>query len=112
MSRYESYITQLEHQLASVDATELARLMRAGTPPLVVDVRQPEEHALGAVPGSINLPRPKLEAQIEARLRTPDQAVVVYCGGRGRSQLACQSLDAMGLRASYLRGGWAAWAGS
>jgi rhodanese-related sulfurtransferase len=74
-----------------------------------VDVREPEEHAAEAIPGSINLPRAKLEARIEDYLDRPDQPVVTYCGSRGRSTLAACTLREMGLEAGVLAGGLAAW---
>jgi rhodanese-related sulfurtransferase len=105
--RYEALIERLEAEVPHPGPADLDRAPWDGA--LLVDVRQPDEHAADAIPGSINLPRPKLEAQIEDHLEHPDQPVVTYCGSRGRSTLAGWALREMGLQAGVLAGGSAAW---
>ncbi len=109
MSRYESFIRRLEVTLPSVSPSELQRLLTSNAPPLLVDVREPADYQLGAIDGSINLPRAKLEANIENQMSTTDQMVIVYCGSRGRSQLVCRLLVEMGIDSSFLRGGLEGW---
>ena len=109
MSRYEALIRKLETTLPTVSPSELQRLMTSNPPPLIVDVRETADYELGAIEGSINLPRTKLEANIENQMSTADQKVIVYCGSRGRSQLVCRLLDEMGIDAAFLRGGLENW---
>lgn len=109
MSRYDDYLEQLETALPHIEAAELRRRQKQDDPLLLVDVRQPEEAAAGTIAGAVNLPRPKLEANIEAAMDAPDQTVVVFCGGRGRSHLACQTLREMGIDAMVLKGGYGGW---
>ncbi|WP_024326119.1 rhodanese-like domain-containing protein [Thioalkalivibrio sp. AKL19] len=109
MSLFEKRISDLEQSLPHLDPAEVARWREAGKPFLLVDVRQPEEAAAGTIEGAINIPRPKLEATIESSMSGPGQPVVVFCGGRGRSQLVADNLRAMGIEAYVLRGGYAAW---
>ena len=109
MSRFEERITRLEQTLPHVEPAELARWREAGEPLLLVDVRQPEEAQGASIEGAVNIPRPKLEASIESHMQDPQQPVVVFCGGRGRSQLVADSLRAMGMDARVLRGGYSAW---
>ncbi|MGM0671846.1 rhodanese-like domain-containing protein [Thioalkalivibrio sp.] len=109
MSLFEKRIDELEQSLPHLEPAEVTRWREAGKPFLLVDVRQPEEAAAGTIEGAVNIPRPKLEATIESSMSSPDQPVVVFCGGRGRSQLVADSLRAMGVEAHVLRGGYAAW---
>lgn len=109
MSLFEERVGHLEQSLPHLDPEELLRWREAGKPFLLVDVRQPEEVAEGTIEGAVNIPRPKLEASIESRMQDPTQSVVVFCGGRGRSQLVAESLRGMGIDARVLRGGYAAW---
>lgn len=109
MTRYENLITRLENTLPSVNPAELNQLMTSASPPLIVDVREAADHQLGAIVGSINLPRAKLEASIESHMSATDQKVILYCGGRGRSQLVCQTLREMGIDAAFLHGGLQNW---
>ncbi len=109
MSRYETLISKLETTLPSVSPSELQRIMASNPAPLVVDVREPADHQYDAIAGSINLPRSKLEANIETHMSSPNQQVIVYCGSRGRSHLVCNLLIEMGIDAAFLRGGMESW---
>ncbi|WP_018862740.1 rhodanese-like domain-containing protein [Thioalkalivibrio sp. ALJ3] len=109
MSLFDKRIAELEAKLPHLDPAELVDWRQAGRSFLLVDVRQQEEAAEGSIEGAVNIPRPKLEASIESHMQDPQQPVVVFCGGRGRSQLVAESLRAMGIDAHVLRGGYAAW---
>ena len=85
----------------------LAAKIDAGTAPLVLDVRTPEEFAAGHVPGAVLIPHDQLEARI-AELGEPRE-VVVYCRSGRRSGLAEPVLEAHGFRVSQLEGSWNAW---
>lgn len=83
-----------------ITAEELRRLL--DEPPsarigfALVDVREPVEHALGALPGSILLPRAQLTtAEGVARLREYE-SVVLYCKSGARSQACLDHLRAAG----------------
>ena len=73
----------------------------------IVDVREPDEHELGAVPGAVNLPL----GQIRDRLGELDKSrlVVAYCQVGLRGYLAERILKQNGFRAANLSGGWLAW---
>lgn len=76
----------------------------------VLDVREADERAAGAVPGALHVPRGLLEQRIEALLPDRDAVVVVYCAGGTRSVLACATLATLGYtNASSLRGGYSAY---
>lgn len=75
----------------------------------LVDVRNPGEHALGAVPGAINIP----VGQLPSRLAELDaeRPTVVYCAGGYRSSVAASLLRANGFAdVSDIAGGYGAWA--
>ena len=64
----------------------------------LIDVREPDEVAEGAIAGSKPLPRGQLEHKIDTITADKDQPIVCYCGGGGRSALAAQSLKRMGFK--------------
>jgi len=73
----------------------------------IVDVREPDEHSLGAVPGAVNIPL----GQLRDRLGELDKSrpVVAYCQVGLRGYLAERILKQNGFRAANLSGGWLAW---
>src|SRR5689334_11019179 len=97
--------------LHEVAPRELAARLAAGAPPLLIDVRQPWEHAHAALPGSVLVPLDQLGARV-AELRPPAGALVVtYCHHGIRSLDAARLLAARGGRdVASLAGGIDAWA--
>jgi molybdopterin/thiamine biosynthesis adenylyltransferase/rhodanese-related sulfurtransferase len=83
------------------------QLQRAGA--LLVDVRDPDEHALGVPRDALAVPRTELEAE-PARHLASDQDIVLICGSGRRSMLAAEALAALGYgRLHSVIGGYAAW---
>jgi molybdopterin/thiamine biosynthesis adenylyltransferase/rhodanese-related sulfurtransferase len=81
---------------------------RAGA--LLVDVREPEEHALGVPAEALRVPRVALEARPAAVI--PDQAseVLLICASGQRSLRAAEALRAHGYRnVQSVAGGCQAW---
>ena len=77
---------------------------------LLLDVRTPEEYREGHLPGSQNLPLPRLD---EAAARWPDRArpIFVYCRSGARSLQAARHLTRMGYRRVTDIGGLLTWQG-
>ncbi|MCJ7671184.1 MAG: MBL fold metallo-hydrolase [Acidimicrobiia bacterium] len=74
----------------------------------ILDVRNPGEVALGAIPDARSVPLPNLIATIESL--DPDTPTVVYCAGGGRSAIGASVLAARGFAdVSDLLGGFEAW---
>ncbi len=71
------YFSSRDH-LEPVSRTELFERMRAGTV-TVLDVRPPDEYAVGHLPGAVNLQLEDLEMRL-AELE-PGQEIVAYCRG-------------------------------
>ena len=74
----------------------------------LVDVRNPGEHALGALPDSVNIPVGQLPTRLDEL--DPTRPTVVYCAGGYRSSVAASLLRANGFHdVSDIIGGYAAW---
>jgi rhodanese-related sulfurtransferase len=95
---------------------------RTGLDPdtIFIDVREPDEHAAGHIPGSVNIPRGVLEAEVApvpemggetaAALSDKNRSLCLYCRTGGRSALAADALQKMGFtRVTSLAGGIVAW---
>ena len=70
--------------------------LRAGGDALIIDVREPEEHERGVVPGAALIPRGLLELHIERLAPKRSTPIVLYCEAGVRSLLAARSLGALG----------------
>ena len=64
----------------------------------LLDVREPDEHEQGAVPGAIHVPRGNLEFAVEGRLPDKKAPIAVYCAGGVRSAFAAKTLQDLGYR--------------
>ncbi len=86
-----------------------ARLAAAGDPPLLLDVREPWEYEICALPGSRLLPMRQIREQIDQLDR--EQEIVVVCHHGIRSRQVCLWLERSGFkRVINLDGGLDAWA--
>jgi rhodanese-related sulfurtransferase len=96
-----------ENQLQLVDAKTLKTWLDRGNV-LLVDVREPAEHAGERIPGSILVPLSKFDpAQIPT---APDKKLVLYCRSGNRSGQAAQKLFAAGFTdVTHLRYGIGDW---
>lgn len=92
----------------SIAPAELAAAMAAPDPPMLVDVRQPEEHAAASIPNSILVPLATLPGQLDALPRhTP---IILHCKSGVRSARAAVVLASHGFTdLRHLAGGIDAW---
>ncbi|HEX4423581.1 MAG TPA: molybdopterin-synthase adenylyltransferase MoeB [Kofleriaceae bacterium] len=78
--------------------------------PAMIDVREPDEHAQGMIPGTIHIPRGFLELRIERSVPDRQTPVVLYCASGTRSVLAARSLTELGYSdVRSLAGGFTGW---
>jgi sulfur-carrier protein adenylyltransferase/sulfurtransferase len=76
--------------------TELQARLSEGSSPRLLDVRQPEEHAIVALGNSILIPLGELFSRIDEIEDWREQEVVVYCHHGIRSAQAVAQLRALG----------------
>jgi molybdopterin/thiamine biosynthesis adenylyltransferase/rhodanese-related sulfurtransferase len=76
-------------------------------PHLLIDVREPSEHAAARIDGAVLIPLRELQSNVK---RLPkDQPVIVHCQSGGRSAIAVAMLKVQGFDARNLTGGIKAW---
>lgn len=93
----------------TITTAELKQRLAAGEKPLLLDVRQPEEHADINIPGSILIPLPELQFRMPELDQYKGQEMIVYCRSGNRSAQACMLLDMFGHTTKNLVGGMLAW---
>ena len=87
--------------------SELKSRIDAGTPPLILDVREPHEAAICGIPGATLIPLGELPRRLHELDR--DVPIVVYCKSGGRSAMAVRLLRESGLGGVNLSGGILSW---
>jgi rhodanese-related sulfurtransferase len=96
--------------MKSVSATELAGLLMLAEAPKLLDVREPEEFEIAALPGARLIPLGQIPARIEQIADWKNEPVVVYCHHGIRSMHAINFLTQAGFtNLSNLSGGIDAW---
>jgi rhodanese-related sulfurtransferase len=96
--------------VAQMTVRELAERLRQGLPVQLLDVRQPWEHEIAALPDSILIPLGELVTRSEDITPTPGVPLVVYCHHGIRSLNAAHFLAQHGFAEVYsLAGGIDAW---
>ena len=78
----------------SDDAAENAAVADDGGH-LIVDVRTPEEYAMGAYPEAVNIPLDELPGRLE-ELGSNDREITVYCASGARSAYAARIMEQQG----------------
>jgi len=100
---------------ATITPADLYAEIAAGQVPQILDVREEDEYAAGALEGSRPVPTHNLplwrviETLDEVATQTPQGAVIV-CGQGSGSVLVVEELEALGVRTRSLVGGIEAWA--
>lgn len=92
---------------AEITPEELKARLEAGPAPALLDVREPWEHAICALPGARLIPMEELPFRVDELDR--EREVVVYCHQGIRSAAVVQWLRAQGIPAVNLCGGIDAW---
>jgi len=90
-----------------ITADDLRRRIGAREPMLILDVREPGEHAIEAIDGDRLVPLGQLAGRLDDLPR--DRPVVTYCAVGARSARAAKLLRDKGFQAVSLKGGIAAW---
>ena len=95
-----------------IKATELAAELRSASPPLLLDVREPEEFVgeLGHIVGSLLVPMDALERRLPKLAGYVEREVVLVCRAGARSASAGAILTRAGFaNVKNLEGGMLAW---
>jgi sulfur-carrier protein adenylyltransferase/sulfurtransferase len=110
LPEYKQLVEQAKREITEIDPDELKRMQQSRENFTLIDVREPDEVAEGAIAGAKALPRGQLELRIDTITTNKEQPIICYCGGGGRSALAAQSLKKMGFKnVKSLAGGYKGW---
>ncbi|MEF8793392.1 rhodanese-like domain-containing protein [Thiohalorhabdus sp.] len=116
----KDFVSEARGRIREIDPDTAEEMREERDDVMVLDVREPDEFAIGHVPGAVNVPRGILEAAADPDYKHPhpelsrahDRPVLLYCKSGGRSAMATATLAAMGFQEVYnIAGGAAVWIG-
>ncbi len=94
MASFRELLKATKAKIVEVDVAAAADLIEQGY--VLLDVREADEYAQGAVVGAVHIARGVLETTVEAVVPNHDQPLAVMCAGGARSALAAHTLQSMG----------------
>jgi molybdopterin/thiamine biosynthesis adenylyltransferase/rhodanese-related sulfurtransferase len=107
-SRPENSRPETSRPENDITVQELKTRMDRGDAPVIIDVREPHEHAICSIPGAILIPMARLSQRLSDF--DPLQEVVVHCRSGGRSSRSVALMREKGFtKARNLTGGVIAW---
>ena len=107
-SKFQRLADEARARVDEVLPQDVAQLMAQGA--VALDIRDPDEHAQGHIPGSVHLSRGKLEMNVEGVVPDMDTTILCYCNAYNRGALSAASLRDMGYHnAKFIAGGLNAW---
>lgn len=80
-----------------VSASDAVALIESDDPPVIIDVRTPEEYASGHVAGAINIDVNGADFSSQISELDPEQKYLVYCRSGSRSAQAAAQMEAAGI---------------
>jgi rhodanese-related sulfurtransferase len=109
MKRFTDLVAASRSVISELFPWDVSDMLQSGNPPLVLDIREPDEFSALHIAGSLHVPRGILETAceydyeetvrdlVEARSRD----VVVVCRSGNRSALAARTMQELGYRKVY-----------
>ncbi len=109
MPSFRELLAATKAEVREIDTAEAdAARQTPGT--VILDVREPEEHEQGAIPGALHIARGTLEGSIEARIADKATPIVVHCASGVRSAFAAKTLAELGYTdVASMAGGFNKW---
>ncbi|GIU95506.1 MAG: molybdopterin biosynthesis protein MoeB [Gaiellaceae bacterium] len=110
MASYRELLARVKEEIEEISTIEAHERFSSPTPPLFVDVREPDEWEEGHIPGAVYVSRGRLESRIEGLIPDKTRPLVVYCSVGARSAFATKVLEEMGYTdVVNLAGGFSDW---
>jgi rhodanese-related sulfurtransferase len=110
-TRSERYIRLISSARSGIsEIAPPAAAQAAAQGGIIIDVRERREFERGHPIGAINIPRGRLELEIESYVPQENQPLLCLCDDGSRSVLAAETLIRMGFSSVYsIEGGFRAW---
>src|SRR6185295_6614492 len=102
-------VNDAKSRVKEIDIAAYKKLVEAGDPHILVDVREDNEWDANHVRRAVHMSKGVIERDIEGKVPDKNAKLVLYCGGGFRSALVADNLRLMGYTNPIsLDGGWRA----
>ncbi len=118
VKRLADFVAEARRRIQEIHPDDLDEMIENHDDLTIIDVREPQEHASGHIPGALSIPRGTLEGaadpnykhRVEELCNARANTIVLYCESGGRSAMAADTLQQMGFEKVYnLAGGIENW---
>ena len=110
MKTYRDLVTEAKQAVPEVSVEQVHGRLAAGDPPVLIDVRDPDEYREGFIEGAVSISRGFLEFKVQDAFPDPETPIVLYCLSGLRSLLAARALQELGYRnVASMAGGIRRW---
>jgi molybdopterin/thiamine biosynthesis adenylyltransferase len=110
MRTYRDLVREAKAVVPEVSVEDVHDRIRGGAPPVIIDVRDPDEYREGAVEGAVNISRGFIEFKVPEAFPDPETPLVLYCLSGLRSLLAGKALHDLGYgQVASMAGGIRRW---
>jgi adenylyltransferase/sulfurtransferase len=110
MKTYRDLVNDAKQAVPEVTVEQVHDRLAGGDPPVLIDVRDPDEYREGFVEGAVPISRGFLEFKVQDAFPDPETPIVVYCLSGLRSLLAARALQELGYRnVASMAGGIRRW---
>ena len=99
------------HTYRQISMDEAVAMMGQETGYIILDVRRPDEYAVGHIPNAINVANESIGTEEILELPDKDQLIMVYCRSGRRSKEASEKLVKLGYTNIVEFGGILDWKG-
>ncbi|OPA78535.1 sulfurtransferase [Paenibacillus selenitireducens] len=95
-------------EIEQIQPEEIKARLERGESLNMIDVREPEEVALGMIPGAIHIPLGQIPERLEEIEQTGE--IIMICRSGYRSERACEYMTQLGIQGlKNMEGGMLAW---
>ena len=110
MKTLREMLSEARREVREETPEQLKARLAGGEPPVVIDVRDPDEYRDGYIDPAVNISRGFLEFRIATVAIDPNTPIVLYCQTGLRSLLAGKVLRDLGfVNVTSLAGGYQRW---
>ena len=110
MKTYRDLVTEAKQAVPEVSVEQVHGRLAADDPPVLIDVRDPDEYREGFIEGAVGISRGFLEFKVQDAFPDSETPIVLYCLSGLRSLLAARALQALGYRnVASMAGGIRRW---